>query len=33
MQIFDNSQFDVDDPADDAHGPIRLPLFKKGILQ
>lgn len=30
MQDFENNQFDVDDPMDDAHGPVRLPLLKKG---
>lgn len=30
MQMIENAQFDIDDPIDEPHGPIRLPFFKKG---
>ncbi|XP_022175991.1 uncharacterized protein LOC111038390 isoform X2 [Myzus persicae] len=29
MQMIENAQFDIDDPIDEPHGPIRLPFFKK----
>lgn len=32
MQLFDNNQPDMDDPMDNIHGPVRLPLLKKGNL-
>lgn len=31
MQMTENNLFDVDDPVDSLHGPIRLPFFKKGV--
>lgn len=30
MQMFENNQFDMDDPMDEVHGPVRLPFLKKG---
>lgn len=30
MQMFENNQFDIDDPMDEVHGPVRLPFLKKG---
>lgn len=30
MQMTENNLFDIDDPVDSPHGPIRLPIFKKG---
>jgi len=30
MQMLENTQFDVDDPMDEPHGPVRLPFFRKG---
>lgn len=32
MQMLENNQFDMDDPMNDIHGPIRLPFLKKGIF-
>ncbi|XP_027851557.2 uncharacterized protein LOC114130712 isoform X2 [Aphis gossypii] len=29
MQMFENNQFDMDDPMDEVHGPVRLPFLKK----
>lgn len=29
--MLENNQFDMDDPMNDIHRPVRLPLFKKGI--
>jgi len=29
MQMLENNQFDVDDPLDTFHGPVRLPFSKK----
>lgn len=29
MQILENTQFDVDDPMDELHGPVRLPFLRK----
>lgn len=31
MQLSENNQFDIDDPMDGFHGPVRLPFLKKGI--
>lgn len=31
MQLSENNQFDIDDPMESFHGPVRLPLLKKGI--
>jgi len=30
MQMLENNQFDMDDPMDEPHGPVRLPYFRKG---
>uniref|UniRef100_A0A2S2P3X9 Uncharacterized protein n=1 Tax=Schizaphis graminum TaxID=13262 RepID=A0A2S2P3X9_SCHGA len=29
MQMSENTQFDVDDPMDEVHGPVRLPFLRK----
>jgi len=29
MQMLENNQFDVDDPMDEPHRPVRLPFFRK----
>ncbi|XP_025206389.1 uncharacterized protein LOC112602511 [Melanaphis sacchari] len=29
MQMFENNQFDMDDPMDEVHGPVRLPFIRK----
>ncbi|XP_015371034.1 PREDICTED: uncharacterized protein LOC107166753 [Diuraphis noxia] len=29
MQMFENNQFDVDDPMDEPHRPVRLPFIRK----
>jgi len=28
--MLENPEFDVDDPIDDLHGPVRLPFLRKG---
>jgi len=30
MQMLENNQFDVDDPMDEPHRPVRLPFIRKG---